>query len=72
MEPKLQPRRLVKFDDIFCISAKKKQKTDELKTRLRELLDLYANIESEAEERIENAMTEIKDKNTEKFHKFLL
>ena len=72
MKPKMQPKQLVKFKDVFYISAKKKQNTEELKTRLRELLDLYADLESEAEERVEKAVSEIKEKNTERFHKYLV
>ena len=38
----LRPDRLVKFDDIFVISAKEKQGTEEMKQKLRHLLDIYA------------------------------
>lgn len=39
----LHPKRLVKFDDIFVISAKEKVGTENVKNRLRQLLDLYAD-----------------------------
>lgn len=41
--PEMHPNRLVKFDEIFVISAKEKQGTESMKNRLRQLLDTYAD-----------------------------
>ena len=38
----MRPNRVVTFDDIFPISAKMRTGTEELKERLRTLLDIYA------------------------------
>ncbi|KAL3831429.1 hypothetical protein ACJMK2_023180 [Sinanodonta woodiana] len=40
----MHPQRLVKFDEIFKMSAKNRENTDIVKERLRELLDLYAGL----------------------------
>ena len=72
MEPKLQPKRLVNFNNVFPISAKKRLSTEELKAYLRELLDFYADQELEADGKVEKAIKEIQDRNTEKFHRHLV
>ena len=45
MDERLRPDTIIKFDDVIPISARNKDNTDKLKHRLRELLDLYADIE---------------------------
>ena len=49
LSPELRPKHIIKFDDIIPISAKNKTSTETLKDRLRELLDLYADMEYERE-----------------------
>jgi len=44
VDKQFRPSRLVRFDDVFVTSAKRRVNTESLKTRLRELLDLYADI----------------------------
>ncbi|CAG2231017.1 GTP-binding protein 10,GTP-binding protein 10 homolog,GTPase Obg,GTPase Obg/CgtA [Mytilus edulis] len=39
----LRPQRLVKFDEIFVISAQDHKGTDNMKLKLRQLLDVYAD-----------------------------
>ena len=72
METNLQPNRLVKFDNVFPISAKKRLSTEELKAYSREVLDFYADKELEADGKVEKAITEIQDRNTEKFYRHLV
>ena len=64
--PDITPETLIKFDDIILISAKYRKNTDHLKQRLRELLDLYDDIENSkndesAEQRAENMKTHLKE-----------
>lgn len=47
VEEQLRPNRLVQFDDVITLSAKKRLNTESLKNRLRQLLDLYADIEAQ-------------------------
>lgn len=44
---KLGTQKLVKFHDVVVISAMEQQGTGELKQKLRETLDFYADIEHE-------------------------
>lgn len=39
----LRPQRLVKFDEVFVISAQDHKGTDNMKLKLRQLLDVYAD-----------------------------
>lgn len=41
VDESIRPTRLIKFDEIFKISAKEKVSTDNVKMRVRELLDEY-------------------------------
>lgn len=47
VEEEFRPQSLVHFDEVFTISAKNRLNTDHLAKRLRELLDVYADIEFE-------------------------
>lgn len=47
VEEEFRPQHLVHFDEVFTISAKKQLSIDHLVKRLRELLDVYADIEFE-------------------------
>lgn len=48
IDPSYHPRKLVKFDSVFQISAKNGLGVKEMKNKLRYLLDRYANEELEA------------------------
>ena len=57
---------LIRFDDIVLISAKHKKNTEYLKQRLRDMLDLYADIENtkdnvSAESRADKMNTHLKE-----------
>lgn len=45
VDENIRPQNLVSFDEIFTISAKKRQNVDRLINRLREILDVNADIE---------------------------
>lgn len=47
VEEAFRPENLVHFDEIFTISAKTRLGTDHLAKCLRELLDVYADVEFE-------------------------
>ncbi|XP_071108569.1 GTP-binding protein 10 homolog [Haliotis cracherodii] len=44
IEPEIRPTQMVKFDDIFTISAKTGASVPEMKMKIRTLLDTYAEI----------------------------
>ncbi len=68
----MRPDTLVKFDEIFTISAKKRMSTAELKNSLRHLLDVYAERELEATGVVESAIAQIQELNQEKFDRHLV
>ncbi|XP_067649287.1 GTP-binding protein 10-like [Haliotis asinina] len=45
VEPEIRPTQVVKFDDIFMISAKTGASVADMKVKIRSLLDTYAEIE---------------------------
>ena len=70
MAEEFRPNRLIKFEDIIQISAKKRENTNFLQTRIRETLDQIAEEEGrDADERekqlqlLRAAMTEHIDLN---------
>lgn len=50
VDESLRPTNITHFDDILTISAKKHDKTNALKERLRELLDYYHEKELQRDE----------------------
>lgn len=48
---KIRPQRIIQFDDVIPISARKANNIEKLKNRIRTLLDFYAEKESESEEK---------------------
>lgn len=44
VEPQFRPNQLVRFDEIIAVSAKQRTGTDYLKERLRQWLDVNADI----------------------------
>ncbi len=72
LESRFHPKRLVKFDAIIPISAKKQQATEDLKVRLREILDFYADLALEAEGKTQQALNVIENQLTERSHKQLV
>ncbi|KAI0227923.1 GTP-binding protein 10 [Lamellibrachia satsuma] len=63
----LRPKQLVKFDDIIAISAKRRVSTEKLKARLRELLDVYADMEMLADGTNEHSLEVVNTQLTEQF-----
>ena len=50
LDDSLRPRKAVKFDAVIPISAKKRQSTDILAAKLRELIDLYDDLDRDTEQ----------------------
>ena len=67
MDPALRPKQLVKFDDVIAISAKRRNSTEKLKERLRELLDVYADLDMLADGTNERSLEVVQGHLTEQF-----
>ncbi|KAK2183153.1 hypothetical protein NP493_322g01010 [Ridgeia piscesae] len=69
----LWPKQLIKFDEVIAISAKRRISTEKLKTRLRELLDVYADLDVLRDETGAKSLEIVHSQVTEQFgHKTLV
>ena len=68
-----RPKQVIKFDEVIAISAKRRISTEKLKTRLRELLDVYADLEMMRDETGAKSLEIVHSQVTEQFgHKTLV
>lgn len=68
------PEHLIRFDDIIPISAKRRQNTDKLKQRFRELLDVYDDLRRQEFEDLlaEKRLTALRTSSSEHYGKELV
>ena len=52
VKEELRPQHFVNFDEVITISAKHCQNTDYLKSKLRQLLDLYADLKTDTDDQL--------------------
>ena len=70
LEEKLRPETVMTFSEIIPISAKKKHQTDRLKSRLRSLLDFYADLEKEEDQKYIKQQQRKRQENEKLLHEF--